>query len=95
MRSPVRTGKPYWQNHWYDPRFRAADEHASTRLGSGPPRQVSNAALLMMTVEAFADSVLAEGASELDDLRGELRVLVYPEPDPLPDAEPVVTARSS
>lgn len=87
----MRTAKPYWQDYWYDLRFRAEDEYAFTRLGSGPLRQISNTTLLTVSVTAFADRVLAEGASELDDLRGEPRVLVYPESDPLPDAEPVVT----
>lgn len=91
----MRTAEPYWQNYWYDLRFRAAGEGAFTRLGPGPPRRVSNTALLTTTLTAFADHVLAEGASEPDDLRGELRVLIYPEPEPRPGTEPVVTARSS
>lgn len=87
----MRPSKPYWQNYWYDLHFRHEREPAFSPLGPGPLRQVANTTLLTTSISDFADRILAEGADELDDLRGELRVLIYTEPVPPPGTEPAIT----
>ena len=81
---------PYWQNYWYDLRFRDEREYEFAPLGPGGPRQVPNTWLATGTLSGFVDWFAAECVDELDDLRGELRILVYTEPTPGPDTEPVL-----
>ncbi|WP_018352609.1 hypothetical protein [Longispora albida] len=93
--SGLPSGKPYWQCYWYDLRFRALGAPSFEPLGDGRPQQVPNTWLATGPVGDFADWILAEAAGELDDLRGELRVLIYTDARPGPDAEPVLARTAS
>jgi hypothetical protein len=86
----VRAGRPYWQNYWYDLCFRRADTPSFEPMGPGGPRQVPNTWLATRSVDEFVDRLSAECVEDLDDLHGELRVLVYTEATPGPDTEPVL-----
>ncbi len=86
----VRPGQPYWQNYWYDLRFRGESEHTFEPMGPGGPEQVPNKWLATKSVDEYFDWFLAEAVEDLYGMRGELRVLVYTEPAPAPDTEPVL-----
>jgi hypothetical protein len=81
---------PYWQNYWYDLAFRDEREPTFEPLGPGGPRQVPNKWLASGSLPEFVAWFADECADELDDLRGELRILVYTEATPGPDTEPVL-----
>lgn len=87
---PVRAKQPYWQNYWYDLLFRCERTPSFEPIGPGGPRQVPNTWPATRSLDEFADWVLAEAVEDLDDLRGELRMLVYTEATPGPDTEPVL-----
>jgi len=86
----MRAGQPYWQNYWYDVRFRREGTPSFGPMGPGGPQQVPNKWLATGSVEEFVDVFLVECVEDLDDLRGELRVLVYTEATPGPDTEPAL-----
>lgn len=87
---PMRARQPYWQNYWYDARFRREGTPSFKSTGPGGPQQVPNTWLATGPVDEFVDWFLGECVEDLDDLRGELRVLVYTEAAPGADAEPVL-----
>lgn len=82
--------QPYWQNYWYDLRFREARTHTFDPLGPGGPLQVPNQWLANRSLEAYVDWFLDQAIDELDDLRGELRMIVYSEAAPGPNTKPVL-----
>ncbi|WP_459707223.1 hypothetical protein [Actinophytocola sp. KF-1] len=86
----MRTKRPYWQDYWYELLFRDERSPAFEPMGPGGPRQVPNTWLATGTLSAFLDRFAEEAADELDDLRGELRILVYTEATPDPGTEPVL-----
>jgi len=81
---------PYWQNYWYDVRFRDEGTPSFEPLGPGGAQPVPNSWLATRSVDEFADWFLAECVEDLDSLHGELRMRVYTEATPAPDAEPVL-----
>jgi hypothetical protein len=87
---PMGARQPYWQNYWYDVRFRREGTPSFRPMGPGGPQQVPNKWLATGPVDEFVDWFLGECVEDLDDLRGELRVLVYTEAAPGADAEPVL-----
>ncbi|GAA1410004.1 hypothetical protein ACFQZ4_03725 [Catellatospora coxensis] len=86
----MHAGRPYWQNHWYELRFRRAGTPSFEPMGPGGPRQVPNEWLATGPVDEFVDRFLGECADELDDLDGELEIRVYPEAVPGAGTEPVL-----
>jgi hypothetical protein len=87
----VGVKQPYWQNYWYDLRFKRAGTYSFEPMGPGGPAQVPNSWLATQSLDAFVDWFLAECVQDLDDLHGELRLRVYTVPTPGPDTEPVLT----
>lgn len=81
---------PYWQNYWYDLLFRDHRMPGFEPLGPGGPRQVPNEWLASRSLPEFVAWLADECADELDDLGGELRIVVYTEATPGPDTEPVL-----
>ncbi|WP_158852703.1 hypothetical protein [Saccharothrix deserti] len=86
----MRAKQPYWQSYWYDLRFRCERTPSFEPMGPDGPRQVPNKWLATGSVDEFVDWFLAECVDDLDDLHGELRILVYTEATPGPDTEPVL-----
>ncbi|MEV6527285.1 hypothetical protein AB0M43_35680 [Longispora sp. NPDC051575] len=86
----MRTRQPYWQSYWYDLRLRDEGAASFDPLGPGWPQRIPNTWLATRSVHEFATRVLTDAVDELDDLRGELRILVYTEATPGPDTEPVL-----
>jgi hypothetical protein len=82
--------RPFWQNYWYDMRFRREGTPSFEPMGPGGPRQVPNTWLATRSLDEFVDWFLAECVDDLDDLRGELRLVVYTEATPGPGTEPVL-----
>lgn len=86
----MRAKQAYWQNYWYDLRFRSAREPSFEPMGPGGPQQLSNKGLATASLEEIVERFLEECVDELDDLRGELQLLVYTEATPGPDTKPVM-----
>ncbi|BCJ75372.1 hypothetical protein CS0771_49160 [Catellatospora sp. IY07-71] len=86
----MRARQPYWQSYWYDLRFRPKGTPSFEPMNPDGPRPVPDESLALGTVDEFAERLLAVGVDELDDLCGELRVLVYTEAAPAPGTEPVL-----
>lgn len=82
--------QPYWQNYWYDLRFRDQRAHSFEPLGPGGPQQVSNKALATRSLEEYVEWFLDQAIDELDDLHGELQMIIYTEAKPGPDTQPVL-----
>ncbi|GAA1620523.1 hypothetical protein [Catellatospora bangladeshensis] len=86
----MRVRRQSWQSYWYELRFRPEGDPSFAPMSPDGPRRVPDESLALGTVGEFAEGLLAAGADELDDLRGELRVLVYTEAAPAPGTEPVL-----
>ncbi len=86
----MRARQPYRQSYWYDLRFRPAGSPSFEPMNRDGPRPVPSESLALGSVGEFADGLLAAGADELDDLRGELQMLVYTEAAPAPGTAPVL-----
>lgn len=87
---PMRAKQPHWQNYWYDLRFREAGTASFLPMGSEGLQQVSNQGLATLSLDDYVDRFLNDSVDELDDLHGELQMLVYTEATPGPDTEPVL-----
>jgi hypothetical protein len=83
----MREKPPYWQNYWFDLAFRSEGAASFELLGHEGPRQISNKGLATHSLEQIIDALLEDCVDELDDLHGELRVLIYTDPH----SEPVMT----
>ena len=81
--------KPYWQQYWWRLLFRADGEPEWTAMDPEPVSQVPNRALKEMSLEEWADALLEEAPTELDDLCGELLLECYDEPAPVDGSAPV------
>jgi len=86
----VRASRPYWQNYWYDLRFRSEGTPSFEPLGPGGPQQVPNKWLGSKSLDEFVEWFLDECVDELDSLHGELRIRIYTEATPGPDTQPVM-----
>jgi hypothetical protein len=86
----MRARQPYWQNYWYDLRFRREGSPSFQPMGPGGPQQVPNKWLATASLDEFVETFLDNCVDELDDLHGELRLLVYTEATPGPDTAPVL-----
>jgi hypothetical protein len=82
--------QPYWQDYWYDLRFREQGTPSFTPLGPGGPEQVPNKWLATRSLEEYVEWFLDEAIDDLDDLRGELQMIVYAEATPGPNTKPVL-----
>jgi len=83
----MRAKPPYWQNYWFDLTFRDEGAASFEPLGHEGPRQISNQGLATHSVDQIIDALLEDCVDELDFLQGELRVLIYTDPN----GEPVKT----
>jgi hypothetical protein len=86
----MRATQPFWQNYWYDLRFREEGTALFEPLGPGGPQQVPNKWLQTRSLEEYVDWFADEAVDELDGLRGELQILVYTEAAPEPQTKPVL-----
>jgi hypothetical protein len=86
----MRANPPYWQNYWYDLHFRKNGTASFKPLGRGDPQQLSNKALATHSLEEYVEWFLDQAIDELDDLRGELQMIVYAEAAPTPTTKPVL-----
>jgi hypothetical protein len=86
----MREPQPFWQNYWYDLRFREKGTPSFKPLGPGGPEQVPNKWLQTRSLQEYVEWFAEEAVDELDSLRGELKILVYIEAAPGPETEPVL-----
>jgi len=82
--------QPYWQNYWYDLRFRERGTPSFKPLGPGGPEQVPNKSLAIQSLEEYVEAFLDQAIEDLDTLRGELQMIVYTEAHPGPNTKPVL-----
>lgn len=82
--------QPYWQNYWYVLHFREQRAAAFEPMGPGGPQQVPNKWLATTSLEQYVEGFLEQATEDLDDLRGELRMMVYTEATPGPNSKPVL-----
>ncbi|WP_104814720.1 hypothetical protein [Kitasatospora sp. MMS16-BH015] len=81
--------KPHWQPYWWRLLYRADGEPDFTALGPDPLSRVPNEALKNTPLEAWADALLADAPTELEDLRGDLLLECHTEPAPAAGTPPV------
>lgn len=86
----MRAKQSFWQNYWYDLRFREQGTPTFESMGPGGPRQVPNQGLATRSLDEFVERFLDDSIDELESLHGELQILVYTEATPGPDTEPVL-----
>jgi hypothetical protein len=82
--------QPFWQNYWYDLRFRENGTATFKPLGPGGPQQVPNKWLAACSLEEYVGGFLDQAIEDLDTLRGELQMIVYTEAAPGPNTKPVL-----
>lgn len=85
--------RPYWQAYWWRLRFRADGGPGWVAVGSGEFARVPDAALREASLDRWADALLAQAPGELDDVRGDLLLECFAQPDPAAGAVPVYSRR--